>query len=102
MIDIDIDIKSPRLLVNAIYIIRKNGKKGKRKRGIGVSVPSRQTLSIGKKAMRKLRHFCVDTELRPNDVVEAMILREDFDENGTSLLDCIEKNRNLTIREESR
>jgi hypothetical protein len=64
-------------------------------------VPSRQTVTIGKEAMKKLRHFCVDTEVRPNEVVEAMILREDFDENGTSLLDYIEKNRNLTIREES-
>jgi hypothetical protein len=51
--------------------------------------------------MKKVQHFCVDTEVRPNDVVEAMILREDFDKNGTSLLDYIEKNRNLTITEES-
>ena len=65
-------------------------------------MPSRQTLTIGKEAMKKLRHFCVDIDLRPNDVVEAMILREDLDENGTSLHDYIEKNRNLTIREESR
>jgi len=36
--------------------------------------------------MRKLRHFCVDIELRPNDVVEAMILRENFEENGGELL----------------
>ena len=49
-------------------------------------MPSRQTLTIGKEAMRKLRHFCVDIELRPNDVVEAMILRENFEENGGELL----------------
>ena len=65
-------------------------------------MPSRQTVTIGKEAMKKLRHFCVDIEARPNDVVEAMILREDFEENGTSLVDYIQKNRNLTIREESR
>ena len=64
-------------------------------------MPSRQTVTIGKEAMKKLLHFCVHAELRPNEIVEAMILREDFDENGTSLLDYIEKNRNLTIREES-
>ena len=77
------------------------GKQEKRKRGMGVIVPFRQTVTIGKEAMKKLRHFCADIEARPNDVIEAMILREDFDENGTSLLDYIEKNRNLTITEES-
>jgi hypothetical protein len=35
MIDIDIDIKSPRLLVNAIYIIRKKGTREKGKEGLG-------------------------------------------------------------------
>ena len=64
-------------------------------------MPSRQTLTIGKEAMRKLRHFCVDAELRPFEVVEAMILHEDFEKNRTSLVDYIQKNRNLTIREES-
>jgi hypothetical protein len=43
--------------------------------------------------MRKLRHFCVDTEARPNDVVEAMILREDFKENGENLLVLIGNNQ---------
>ena len=68
---------------------------------MGVSVPSRQTLTIGKEAMKELRHFCVDTELRPNEVVEAMILREDFKENGESLADYIEDMQSLTIKEES-
>ena len=52
--------------------------------------------------MKKLRHFCVDAELRPFEVVEAMILHEDFEKNRTSLVDYIQKNRNLTIREECR
>jgi hypothetical protein len=42
-------------------------------------------VTIGKEAMKKLRHFCVDTEARPNDVVEAMTLRENFEKNGENL-----------------
>ena len=56
-------------------------------------MPSRQTLTIGKEAMRKLRHFCVDIELRPNEVVEAMILCEDFEKNGENLLILIKNNQ---------
>ena len=74
-------------------LIRKKGRRGKRKRGKGVKVPSRQTVTIGKEAIKKLRHFCVDTDLRPNDVVEAMILREDFDKNGETLLILIRNNQ---------
>lgn len=61
-------------------------------------------MTIGKEAMKKLRHFCVDTEVRPNDVVEAMILREDFDENGEDLLVFIENTQRNDIgdRDESR
>jgi hypothetical protein len=60
---------------------------------MGVRMPSRQTVSIGKEAMKKLRHFCVDTEVRPDDVVEAMILREDFEKNGENLLVLIKNNQ---------
>jgi hypothetical protein len=74
-------------------LVRKKGTREKRKRGMGVSVPSRQTLTIGKEAMKKLRHFCVDAEVRPNEVVEAMIFREDFEENGENLLILIENNQ---------
>lgn len=55
-------------------------------------MPSRQTVTIGKEAMKKLRQFCVDTEVRPNDVIEAMILREDFEKNGGNLLVLIKNN----------
>jgi hypothetical protein len=57
-------------------------------------------VTIGKEAMKKLRHFCVDTEVRPNEVVEAMILRENFDENGDSIVDYIKEIQGLTIKEE--
>ena len=56
-------------------------------------MPSRQTVTIGKEAMKKLRHFCVDIELRPNEVVEAMILRENFEKSGEDLLVLIRKNQ---------
>jgi hypothetical protein len=69
------------------------GKQEERKRGMGVRVPSRQTVTIGKEAMKKLRHFCVDSEVRLSDVLEAMILREDFDENGENLLVLIKNNQ---------
>jgi hypothetical protein len=56
-------------------------------------VPSRQTVTIGKEAMKKLRHFYVVTEVRPNEVVEAMILREDFEKNNKELLEFIKNNQ---------
>lgn len=65
-------------------------------------MPSRQTVTIGNEAMKKLRHFCVDTELRSNDVVEAMILCENFNENRESLADYIKENQKVPITEESR
>ena len=58
-------------------------------------MPSRQTLTIGKEAMRKLRHFCVDAELRPFEVVEAMILREDFEKNAIIFTKHLKENNNL-------
>ena len=69
-------------------VIRQKGKEG-----WGVFVPSRQTVTIGKEAMKKLRHFCVDTEVRPNEVVETMILHEDFEKNGEKLLILIRNNQ---------
>lgn len=77
-------------------VIRQKGRKG-----WGASVPNRNTLTIGKEAMKKLLHFCVDSEIRLYEVVEAMILREDFGQNGTSLLDYIKEVQKLTIKEES-
>jgi hypothetical protein len=61
-------------------------------------------VTIGKEAMKKLRHFCVDIEARPNDVVEAMTLREDFDENGEDLLVFIKNTQRNDVggRDESR
>lgn len=53
---------------------------------------SRQTVTIGKEAMRKLRHFCVDSEVRPCDVLEAMILCEDLKKNGGNILILIKNN----------
>jgi len=45
--------------------------------------------------MRKLRHFCVDAELRPFEVVEAMILREDFEKNAIIFTKHLKENNNL-------
>ena len=50
--------------------------------------------------MKNLLRSCVDAELRPHEVVEAMILREDFDENGDSILDYIKEMQNLTVKED--
>jgi hypothetical protein len=55
-------------------------------------MPNRDTLTIGKEEMKKFPHFCVDTEVRPNDVVEAMILCEDFNKNGENILVLVKNN----------
>ena len=78
-------------------VIRQKGKKGLG----GTSVPNRNTLTIDKEAMKRLLHSCVDSEIRLYEVVEAMIHREDFGQNGTSLLDYIKEMQKLTIKEES-
>ena len=56
-------------------------------------MPNRNTLTIDKEAMKRLLHSCVDSEIRLYEVVEAMILREDFDKNGENLLVLIRNNQ---------
>jgi hypothetical protein len=51
--------------------------------------------------MKKLRHFCLDAEVSPHEVVESMILREDFNITATSIANDIKEGKNQRSTEEA-
>lgn len=59
-------------------------------------MPSIRSLTVGKEALKKLSNAAIDYDVRPHELVDAIVVHTDWEQHARELAGYIKKNREQT------